>query len=747
MMTLFPTHFSNANIPSISPSPTVHDSQGLVDAFPQTYIQSGIFTGDPANYSQEGNYAWGGTYFDAAKKNLLFEYYSTLFNGTEVMVTSLRSPNALEDLRETSDALRNASKAKGEPFVGFYNFPRVPGFFFENELAMQPAEYRSYGLKSNGTLWKRVPSKWNDAESIIGLCGRHFDMSNTTARSQFFANFQKVMSADGKGIPKSECTGNLYGYAVFNEWRISTGYTSWWGSDPTEVDVDSADRVMRLNHYTQFQLMIDGDPYYSFLGPPKRAVPLFSENSNKSFVAYAHGKGIGRINWLPADRNEFNDDDASVSLPAWVKFIDLSDTQYWDTWNDWVFETWSSFAEEWAKTIATAQSGNPDFRGVIYFQLPSWYALRESAKTPITYQYYNTTGVLVNVTETLANYSEYSRANPVTSGVDMERLMRCPYFAGMLHESTCSIPVGVPQPMNKDDGEIYIDTSDRFQHYFIAEGALAKKICRENGKLFGAFCRAQYFKDGSVLNDSKFNRMWQRTIDTLRPDIIATIGPWFFNYSTVPPKYMSIASPGWTGELNDVWQARLPEYLAQHRVDPGSGAGLAGEYFDNMDLSGSNFTRLDSNVNFDWGLGSPDPRIGVDTFSARWTGWVQPNSTGLYTFYVTADDGVRLWVNGAKIIDDWTDGPARERSGAAPLAAGAKYDIKLEYYENTGAASVKLMWSSDTGVYKQVISRFSMYPTAFAVVPEFQAPILAPLIAVSALFAAGCTSARRKRRI
>jgi Domain of unknown function (DUF4347)/Glucose / Sorbosone dehydrogenase/PA14 domain/Calx-beta domain len=130
--------------------------------------------------------------------------------------------------------------------------------------------------------------------------------------------------------------------------------------------------------------------------------------------------------------------------------------------------------------------------------------------------------------------------------------------------------------------------------------------------------------------------------------------------------------------------------------------GLTGEYFDNKDFTGSKFTRVDPTVNFNWGLGSPDPRIGVDTFSVRWTGQVQSLYTGLYTFYSTTDDGVRVLINGQPVINRFVDQPATEARGTFQMVAGTKYDITMEYYENGGAASAQLAWSSAQQV-KQII--------------------------------------------
>jgi hypothetical protein len=143
---------------------------------------------------------------------------------------------------------------------------------------------------------------------------------------------------------------------------------------------------------------------------------------------------------------------------------------------------------------------------------------------------------------------------------------------------------------------------------------------------------------------------------------------------------------------------------AQTPVQAGSGVGLLGEYYDNMDLTTLKVTRIDPTLNFNWAGGSPDSSIDADTFSVRWTGQVQPRYTGDITFYVSADDGERLWVNNQQIINEWVDHETTEDSGTIALTAGQKYDLKLEYYENGGDADIVLSWSNpwqDTEIIPQ----------------------------------------------
>jgi predicted phage baseplate assembly protein len=157
-----------------------------------------------------------------------------------------------------------------------------------------------------------------------------------------------------------------------------------------------------------------------------------------------------------------------------------------------------------------------------------------------------------------------------------------------------------------------------------------------------------------------------------------------------------------------------PDYTIASISDPpgaaAPGTGLYGEYFNAMDFTERKLSRIDGQINFDWGAGSPARGISADTFSIRWTGWVQPSSSGDYIFYTVSDDGVRLWVDRQLLIDRWNDhGQIKDQSPPIRLEAGRKYDIKLEFYEHGGAATIRLSWSGP-GVPEQIIPQSRLYP-------------------------------------
>ena len=146
--------------------------------------------------------------------------------------------------------------------------------------------------------------------------------------------------------------------------------------------------------------------------------------------------------------------------------------------------------------------------------------------------------------------------------------------------------------------------------------------------------------------------------------------------------------------------------------DFGTGTGLLGSYWSNHlgTFTGPpTFTRIDPTIHSDWSAAGPDPRIGQSVYSVRWTGTVQAQFNETYTFYATADDGVRLTVNGKSLVNGWVDQGPTEYSGNIDLKAGQRYSIQLDFYQNGGGAYIQLEWSSPS-TPRQDIPTLQLYP-------------------------------------
>ena len=123
-------------------------------------------------------------------------------------------------------------------------------------------------------------------------------------------------------------------------------------------------------------------------------------------------------------------------------------------------------------------------------------------------------------------------------------------------------------------------------------------------------------------------------------------------------------------------------------------AGLTGEYFDGPNFERKVLTRTDTQVDFDWNWQSPGPGVPREYFSVRWTGKLYAPTSGKYRFSATVDDGVRVWVGGKKVIDEWRKQDDSRFVGEIALNGSRFYDLRIEYYNDWKGSVISVFWES-----------------------------------------------------
>ena len=114
-------------------------------------------------------------------------------------------------------------------------------------------------------------------------------------------------------------------------------------------------------------------------------------------------------------------------------------------------------------------------------------------------------------------------------------------------------------------------------------------------------------------------------------------------------------------------------------------------FWNNVSLSGQpDLTAVHNSIDWDWGYGSPDKSIQDDQFSGRWSRYIE-ESPGTYRFSATSDDGIRLYIDGQLVINEWREQPASTFVADVPLTAG-HHLVVVEYFDEAGLARVKLNW-------------------------------------------------------
>jgi beta-N-acetylglucosaminidase len=111
-------------------------------------------------------------------------------------------------------------------------------------------------------------------------------------------------------------------------------------------------------------------------------------------------------------------------------------------------------------------------------------------------------------------------------------------------------------------------------------------------------------------------------------------------------------------------------------------------FYPRIDFTGTGISKTYTNVKFDWKANSPDPKIPKDNFSAVFEKTVTIPSPGKYRLTGKADDGVRIYVDGKKRIDFWSDG-VHSINQEIYLTAGT-HTLKVQYYEKKWSAALAI---------------------------------------------------------
>jgi hypothetical protein len=119
-------------------------------------------------------------------------------------------------------------------------------------------------------------------------------------------------------------------------------------------------------------------------------------------------------------------------------------------------------------------------------------------------------------------------------------------------------------------------------------------------------------------------------------------------------------------------------------------------YWNNMALSGSPALQTsETSLDHNWGAAKPYPSIQADQFSARWTRYL--DLVGTYRFTATSDDGIRVYLDGIQIINEWYDHGVKTVSVDRVLSVG-HHLVVVEYYENAGDAVARFSWAPVTTI-------------------------------------------------
>ena len=131
--------------------------------------------------------------------------------------------------------------------------------------------------------------------------------------------------------------------------------------------------------------------------------------------------------------------------------------------------------------------------------------------------------------------------------------------------------------------------------------------------------------------------------------------------------------------------------------------GLVGKYYNNKDFKGEPaLVKVSPEINFSFGHGIPGLNVNVDNFSISWHGKFIPNESGTHLLGISSDDGSKLYLDGKLVIDNGGEHGDALKTAELDLVAGKEYDLKIEFFEAAGEASMRLVWKEPKLIDKDV---------------------------------------------
>lgn len=120
--------------------------------------------------------------------------------------------------------------------------------------------------------------------------------------------------------------------------------------------------------------------------------------------------------------------------------------------------------------------------------------------------------------------------------------------------------------------------------------------------------------------------------------------------------------------------------------------GLLAEFYDGHNFDEFVSSKYVENIDLSWNHMPPVEGVNPNDCSIRWTGKLKPARTATYLFAAQVDDGIRVWIDGEIIINQWELNDLGIFDAEKKLVANEEYDIKVEYFNALYEGEIKLLW-------------------------------------------------------
>ncbi|GAA2445306.1 fibronectin type III domain-containing protein [Streptomyces glaucus] len=121
------------------------------------------------------------------------------------------------------------------------------------------------------------------------------------------------------------------------------------------------------------------------------------------------------------------------------------------------------------------------------------------------------------------------------------------------------------------------------------------------------------------------------------------------------------------------------------------------QFFANTTFSGTpKKTDCDSAIDQNWGTGAPASGLPSNNFGVRWSLTRDFGSGGPFTFTASAQDGIRVHLDGTRRIDLWKNVSSTTKKTVHLTIPAGKHTLRIDFVNWTGTANVKFTYTPRT---------------------------------------------------
>jgi alpha-D-xyloside xylohydrolase len=165
-----------------------------------------------------------------------------------------------------------------------------------------------------------------------------------------------------------------------------------------------------------------------------------------------------------------------------------------------------------------------------------------------------------------------------------------------------------------------------------------------------------------------------------------------------------------------------PAIPSEYLSTPSGEQGLEAQYYAGRNFDEPRGKVVEKTIDHDWpGPPLAEPPAGLDSvmeFSARWTGTLTAPESGEYEIGLAGDDGFRLYLDGVKVVEDWSEAAKRYRSTKTTLSKGQKVAVAIEYYQGAFDRSLRLGWRRPSEIKELSLKKSAVSNEVETYLPE-----------------------------